>query len=326
MNIMLTNRCNGTCKYCFLKSDLAQEDVPVQYITMENFRIVLKYAHHLISIGATRNLNIMGGEPTLHPQFQKIFRLALTYRPGNSDFIPITIFTNGLFSEEICELLKNESCAVMVNVNHPDSYREGEWELINKNLATLATADDAGSLLTLSLNIDTPNQDIDYLLDLANKHKIKRIRADISRPEPKKTNTFIKMGQIATVIPTLLKLSKNEGIEVNTDCCFPVCSISNEQIKEFAENNVELSFKCTGGIDVTPDLKLWHCAPLRSVKLGKITDYPNGYEIMKTIENKTNDLRWNIPSKKDCKNCKWWTLKICQGGCLSFKDQNSLTN
>jgi cyclic pyranopterin phosphate synthase len=211
----------------------------------------------------------------------------------------------------------------MVNVNHPTSYSDSRWNLLKTNLAILANAKDAESLLTLSLNIDRPEQDFEYLFDLAQLFKIKKFRVDISRPEPDKRNTFIEMEQIPEVIPTLLALikkCKNIGIEINTDCCLPLCCISNQQLQDFAENGIEVSFKCSGGIDVTPDLELWYCAPLRFVTLGKITDYANAKEIVTEMERKTHELRWNVELKQECKECKFWTLKICHGGCLAFKN------
>ncbi len=325
MNVLITNRCNATCQYCFLRGELVDKNGKGKEITLEDFKHILKYADHLISIGVTDSLNLMGGEPTLHPQFHEILKMVLTYRTEKLDFIPITIFSNGLFPHETGELFKREACPIMINVNHPDNYSDSQWDLLETNLSILADSNYADPLLTLSLNIDRPRQDFEYMLELAKRINLKKIRVDISRPGPNRSNTFVGIEQIPEVIPILLdftKECKNMGITVNTDCCLPICGISNKQLQEFAENEVELSFKCSGGIDVAPDLELWHCAPLRSIRLGKITDYSNGYEIVAEIEKKTHHLRWNVESKKECKNCKWLTVRICQGGCLSFKNIN----
>lgn len=322
MNVLITNRCNGSCQYCFLKENLTTHDGKGEDITLENFQQVLKYAHHLIAIGVTDSLNIMGGEPTLHPQFIKIFKMALTYMQGELAFIPIKLFSNGLFPQHICNVMKEEACPVMVNVNHPTMYSQSDWQLLTSNLAALTENNGHEYLISLSLNIDRIGQDYDYLISLAKQCNIHHIRVDLSRPGPEKNNTFIDVNEIHRAIPSLLNfISKchQEGIQVNTDCCFPICSFSNEQLQDFKRYGVDLSFSCSGGIDVTPDLQLWHCAPLRHVNLGKLTDYTDGYQINAIIANKTNHLRWDVETFDTCKNCKWWTLNLCQGGCISFK-------
>ncbi|NUM37214.1 MAG: radical SAM protein [Candidatus Brocadiae bacterium] len=327
MNIMLTNRCNGTCQYCFLKGELAQDHGVPKDITLEDFHTILKYAHHLFSLGSIDSLNLMGGEPTLHPKFREILKASLTYKTKKSGFMPVSIFTNGLFPEETGKLLQQEGCRVMVNVNHPLSYPECHWNMLHKNLSILTETIASEPWVTLSLNIDRADQDFEYLLDLCQQYRIKKIRVDISRPEPNKRNTHIKMEDIPGVMPLLVNLAqrcKQMGIEMNTDCCLPICGISNEQLQSLEKSGVELSFKCSGGIDVTPDLEIWHCAPLRSIKFGKITDYPDGVALVKEIARKTAPLRWNVSSKESCKDCKWWTLKICQGGCLSSKKMDGI--
>lgn len=323
MNVLITNRCNASCQYCFLKDDLVEKSGRGDEITLEDFALLLNYADHLISIGVTDSLNLMGGEPTLHPQFFEIFKMALTYRSRNLNFIPINIFSNGLFSHETAELIKREACPIMINVNYPDNYSDSDWSLLKKNLSIVADSKSSEPLLTLSLNIDRPGRNFGYLLELAKQFNIKKIRADLSRPNPNRSNTFVDMEQIPEVIPSLLNFIKkcnSLGITVNMDCALPICCISNKQLQDFAENNVELGFKCSGGIDVTPNLEFWHCAPLRSISFGKITDYANGNEIVNEIERKTHHLRWHVESKKECNSCKWLSVRVCQGGCLSFKN------
>lgn len=325
MNILITNRCNGTCQYCFLKGELAKENDTGKEITLENFKLILKYAYHLITIGVTDSLNLMGGEPTLHRQFHEIFKMALTYRPKNLNFIPIKIFSNGLFPPKTAKLFRSEACPVMINVNHHSNYSDSHWNLLEKNLSILSDSNLSDQVITLSLNIYKPGQNLEYMLDLATRYNIKNIRIDLSRPSTNRSNTFIDIKQIKEIIPSLLsfiKTCKGMGIATNTDCCLPLCSITNRQLKEFSENEVEPSFKCSGGIDVTHDLELWHCAPLRFLNLGKITDYASGKDIVEMIDRKTRYLRWNVESLDKCKNCKFLTLRICQGGCLSLKKFN----
>ena len=327
MNVLLTDKCNGSCPYCFLKGSLVTEDQPGKDIAVQDFAKVLHYAYQLVSIGATDSLNLMGGEPTLHPRFEKLFTMAIAYQPiqGNLDFLPISVFTNGLFNTQTAELLAREHCAIMINVNHPSSYPGLQWSQIEKNISTIMASEKMASRLTLSFNIYRAEQDFNYLLELSERCGIRKIRADISRPSPDKGNSFVSLTGIENVMSTLVMLArecKRRNILLNTDCCLPVCSISDEQLLELTQNDLQISFRCFGGIDVTRDLRLWHCAPMRTIEFGRITDYPNAQAIVKALAMKTDHMRWEVLSFEKCELCKWRTLKICQGGCLSLKNRS----
>ena len=324
MNVLLTNRCNRRCSYCFLGSDLVAPDADGHDMRREDFSLVLRYAEQLVTLGAKERLNIMGGEPTLHPEFEGIFKKALAYRGvrGGLEFLPVNVFSNGLFERGIGTLMAREACGLMININHPDTYNSREWELLESNLGEISSiARDSGKL-SFSFNIYSPEQEFDFLLDMAARHGVSQVRVDLSRPAPGRGNTFVDTDQLKGAVGAfvaLVRSSRERNIDVISDCCLPVCSFSDEQLKDVIECGVDISFSCSGAIDVNYDLELWYCGPLRHLKFGKVTDFADGREILKALEAKTYHLRWNVFPFDRCESCKWRTLKICQCGCLSLK-------
>lgn len=324
MNILLTNKCNQSCNYCFLKSDLASNEIESQEISIENFEIALEYAVDLIDMGVKNQLNLLGGEPTLHSKFEYLLNKSINQKSkaNKNRFINVYIFSNGLFDIELSKFIGKRPCGIMLNINHPDTYTSKLWAKLENNIIKMSSIRQNAFPITLSINIYKPHQDFSYLLTLAEKSRIKYIRVDIAKTDYKKANKYITNDKISTIIPTIIDLSnscRKKGIKLVTDCCLPVCLFKDQQLKKLIDNEVSLSFSCTGAIDINFDMEVWYCIPMRSLKFGKLTDYKDAHELTYALRDRTQHLRWDINSFEQCESCKWRTLKICQGGCLANK-------
>ncbi|NJD98532.1 radical SAM protein [Thermococcus sp. LS1] len=72
LNIVLTNRCNLSCWYCFF---YAKEGQPIYEPTLEQIRMMLRNAKKEYPIGANA-VQLTGGEPTLREDLIEIIRIA----------------------------------------------------------------------------------------------------------------------------------------------------------------------------------------------------------------------------------------------------------
>ncbi|ASJ13347.1 tetraether lipid synthase Tes [Thermococcus thioreducens] len=72
LNIVLTNRCNLSCWYCFF---YAKEGQPIYEPTLEQIRMMLRNAKKEHPIGANA-VQLTGGEPTLREDLIEIIRIA----------------------------------------------------------------------------------------------------------------------------------------------------------------------------------------------------------------------------------------------------------
>ncbi len=72
LNIVLTNRCNLSCWYCFF---YAKEGQPIYEPTLEQIRMMLRNAKKEHPIGANA-VQLTGGEPTLRDDLIEVIRIA----------------------------------------------------------------------------------------------------------------------------------------------------------------------------------------------------------------------------------------------------------
>ena len=109
-NISITERCNLACPYCF-----ANEFVNKSYreISEENLRIALEFL--LTSKNENINVGIIGGEPTLHPEFSNFINI-LNHESRIKD---ITVFTNGIQLAPFLDSM-DDKFGFLINMNHPN--------------------------------------------------------------------------------------------------------------------------------------------------------------------------------------------------------------
>ena len=74
MNILLTNICNRSCPYCFAKGKLISEKPLLRsYIQLKDLKIIINF----LKKSKQNTAGILGGEPTLHPEFKKIITILI---------------------------------------------------------------------------------------------------------------------------------------------------------------------------------------------------------------------------------------------------------
>jgi molybdenum cofactor biosynthesis enzyme MoaA len=124
MNVLLNNYCNLKCSYCFANDVIDREK---QSLSLADFRYVLKF-HEKSSI---HQLNIIGGEPTLHPKFNELLEMV-----AKADHIrEVLIFTNGNVypkqREAIANLARVKQVGMLINYNAPQLLPPGVEQRIH---------------------------------------------------------------------------------------------------------------------------------------------------------------------------------------------------
>ena len=74
-NLIVSNMCNLNCAYCFAKDYIgtAQHGSNLNFIPLDSFENHLDF----LDRSGIEQVRILGGEPTLHPEFPELLRAAL---------------------------------------------------------------------------------------------------------------------------------------------------------------------------------------------------------------------------------------------------------
>ena len=129
-NIILTSYCNLHCPYCFASKMIKTEDI--KNIPLEQFKKTLNW------IGEDDDeIGLIGGEPTLHPQFKEILNIIEEYSQHRKTPHGFTLFTNGIYLDKyIYDLPQN--MGILINVNQPEAMTTEQYSKMIKNISTLS--------------------------------------------------------------------------------------------------------------------------------------------------------------------------------------------
>lgn len=308
-NLLITTDCQRKCSYCFAQEDRGSG----QYISWENFVEAVSF----ISTGP-KAFNILGGEPTLHPDFDRMLLYLL-----EKDFL-IQVFTNGMISDKRLEqitsilnrvALREGQLSFGVNINE-EKYRTEEEDRLQKRFL-----DSMGHLAYVAFTIHEDNSLMflkkvveDYYLDPT-------IRLGLAMPlcGNKNLNKYLPIGSYRPVAKRIIELAENsEGITLMFDCGFPLCMFQMEELSGLVKNKEnQFSFMCGTPLDIYPDLSVTNCYPLSKMHKNTIYNFPGIMEAYKFFEEGFDSPEGIYGSR--CTTCQFFK-KACQGGCKGFAE------
>jgi molybdenum cofactor biosynthesis enzyme MoaA len=124
-NLIITNVCNQKCCYCFADSYLQNNERPSANLSLSTFNKYLDY----LDRSKIDQVRLLGGEPTLHPDFALFVKKSIQRRKN------ILIFSNGLMPESALQTLleiPKDNVRVLVNVT-PTAYHKNLNSRIDKS-------------------------------------------------------------------------------------------------------------------------------------------------------------------------------------------------
>ena len=310
-NILLTTRCVRSCPYCFAKKEVS-ESPSKDLMSWEN----LVYLADFVWASGQRNLSLLGGEPTLHPDFVD-FVLYLIERNFH-----VTVFSCGVMSDAKLEELEThlnsksaERLTIVCNINDPEQTPAPpkETESVLRFLSVMGPRTIAG------FNIYRLDFRLEFLIDLINRYGMKReLRLGISHPIPGVDNAYIAPEKISRVIGRLFSyrhLLTRFRIRPGLDCGFPLCKLSDEQLGWLRRLAGKVRFGCGPAIDIKPDMNVYSCFPLSGFYRRSIFEFNS----MKEVVDHFKDLHQTVRNEmaglyEECDGCVHRVEGSCAGG------------
>lgn len=284
---------------------------------MEDFEWLLDF----LKRSGENQVRLIGGEPTLHPQFIK-FVLKQTFTPWIEN---IHVFTNGTFDEDILQILflqsYHKSVSLLVNYNKLPKVLDNK---IKRNLDILSKKKEIK--LTIGINIYDPKQDFDYFIETQRMFGIKNIRWTIVSPyiklkdENSEVDMFKHFKYILPQQERFLYQQQEQGLETHPDCnTIPTCLHTDKFLRDMQilnPSNIEHR-GCEPVIDVLSDMTQIRCF--------MFSDFPVDIKQFETVQEVREYFKKTIDQKldgfiykKSCEYCQFYQKYRTSCGCKQF--------
>ena len=317
-NIVLLYKCNLHCSYCFANEFVNKK---TDMISFENF---LK-AYHFIQQTPKERMGLIGGEPTLHPDFARMIEFLNSENKKEKFKIPIQIFTNGIELDKYMDLFRKGNYAFLINCNSPENIGETNYKRLRENIRLLEKY--YSKKFIIGINLYSNQMNYDYIFDILKDVKKKVLRLsltvpnDASKKTPSLENAF---GVNKEFLFGLIKKCKENNVTPFYDCnTFVTCLVDKEDIKLIKSFPTRFNMLCYSAccpiIDILPDLKAIRCFGLSEYLKVPISDFKDVPELREFFETEIDYYAKSLPTFEQCKGCKSLKSQHCYGGCLSYK-------
>ncbi len=309
MNLLLSTACNRRCVYCFAADKIAT-NLPAEkgFMPLNNVRKVINF----LQKSKVNEVGIIGGEPTLHPDFIPAIKLIL------SAGFNIRLFTNGIIFPKYIDFLsslENKRCEILINIHPSRFYSPKEKRNLNRALFYL------NQKVTLGFTIFEKYFSAGFMLPVIDKYRLKRsIRISQAHKLLGFKNIYLPLSQRKFVARRIVDFAQDcdkKDVTLIFDCGFTLCSFSAQDLGKLRLYGAITNMNCNPVIDVGPDLTIWRCFATSKIWNRKLSDFDNLGQIYKYYNEKS--FRFSrLGNNGKCMNCKYMRRLQCSGGCLAL--------
>lgn len=317
MNILLTNRCNRKCPYCFAQERIsfdaktAERRAAPTFISEADFDTAIDF----LSRSGVDRVGLLGGEPSLHPQFPTLLERAM-----DAGVHP-KVFTNGLWSTQTLDAVSalddgtDDRFNLVVNVNEPERTGEAEQRRQHRTLARL------GRRSSLSFNISRPSFDPSFLVELIETYETHRyIRLGVAEPLAQMENEHLDVADYPQMAPSLMALADladRADIHLGFDCGFTLCMFTEAELGRLVMAGARFRSVCGPAVDIGTDLSAWACFPLSTFAAGElITEFADADALVAHFNRRFEPL-FKTGALPECAGCRHRKRGQCSGGCAA---------
>lgn len=305
-NLAISSVCNQDCPYCFTQDHLT-DAASSHFLSREAFRARLDY----LDRSGVSQARLIGGEPTLHPQFCEIVEQAR----GRGKHV--LVFSNGLIPERALDCLSSLSateCTVLVNVNEPSLNGDANHERRRATIRRLRER------VLVGFNIYRADFQLDLLLPIVAESGCQpRIRVGIAQPCLSGANLYIRPHEypfVGNKIARFGRAAERAGVTLELDCGFVRCMFSNQDLEMLEKSGADIGWRCSPILDVDVDGWVIHCYPMSRFMRLPLTPETTAAALRETFSTQVWPFRQS-GIFKECSICSFKQIGECTGGCLS---------
>lgn len=312
MNLFLTNVCNESCSFCYAESYFKAapradpRKLQALYGHLDAYAALVATAPPLPpwddrqdelarSFYAARTVNLLGGEPTLHPHFVDVVNAVHARGLG------VIVFTNGSMPKRIAEV------------------RDKLWSITMNGLFAHRAPDLGFPLERVYANLPIrPGDDVVAALTPIRDAGIKGVFLAFATPAGgAQSGAFTPndLDAMKQVHGAALDFCRKHGIFLGYDCSFPLCV--DERVQQT---------RCSSVPVMDPDGNLTICGGDYFYEPGKrhISSFTSLDDLHGYTYGLLEGLR-TLPSRFEvCNRCEHFN-KDCHGMCLVYRERSDLT-
>ena len=212
VRMWVTERCNALCPHCMNVSSRGNAQMP-----FEKFELLCDYfvSNHFDKIG------IMGGEPTIHPDFLQIMSKA------QESFGIVYLFTNALYADNLILYKPRKRDAIIYNFSFSKSITK-EKLMLDK---------DGERILDVVVNSNTDIVELEKEIRRVASYDSQRIQVQLVLNNS--CNIFAEKKEIIKKINAIYNsIASNTNIRVVFQCGAPLCFTYGESLPPFSYNTM----------------------------------------------------------------------------------------
>ena len=310
-NLEVVSICNLDCPYCFAQKymDDSVKQAKDKFISIADYQLHLDF----LDRSNIDQVRLIGGEPTLHPDFPLLIRLA---EERNKK---IAVFSNGLIPPRALQSLLSinpDDCIVLINTT---ASKINGVISIGEKQRRLSVIQSLGERAMLGYTIYTPDFDMSDLLSIIKELGCcKTIRVGLAHPAYSNYDTAIHPKKYKYIGGRLFEFAGKaflDGVRLEFDCGFVRCMFSEEQVETLKSYNAAPGWHCSPVLDIHLSGTIIMCFP--NGGLADVQLFPTSVakQVHEEMIAKTTIYR-NIGIFPECSICDFKREHLCSGGGL----------
>ncbi len=269
----------------------------------------------LLEASNIKEARLLGGEPTLHTNFNDMLDVCLIRG------FKVMLFSGGLMPNNVIKKIQSLSegqISILINVFYPGQDNPSQVKKQRSLFKRL------GRKIILGVNVASPSVKLDFLIPLIQKYNLLPIlRLGIAHPNLDTQNAYLhprNYPEVGHRIAMLALEAQCNNIKIEFDCGFVPCMFPFGVLEELHAQGGKVGLRCNPILDILPNGEVISCYALSSHYTDKINPNDTSQRIQKRFTQRQAQER-TITLYKHCNNCQWKKKGECVGGCLSSSMQ-----
>jgi len=254
---------------------------------------------------------LLGGEPTVHPDFEAIVDRVLDRG------LRLLIFSGGRIPERALRKLEEvdpAAVSVLLNVIPPASAQPADLLRQEQLFGRL------GARIVLGLTIDSPGVELRFLVQFIKQYSLApAVRLGLAHPTLEGSNSYLHprhYPEVGRRVTEFGLLALEHGIRLNFDCGWVPCMFPHGALQALHVAPGDVGLRCNPIIDILPDGSVISCYPLANHSTERLEPGRDIKWMRKAFDERQKPDRVFM-LYRECESCSWRHRGECTGGCLS---------